>query len=210
MTPTGGQWDVALPQILSANIPTDATSTINTVLGVTSKAGNGVLNMGQTAVCGVVGILCPKAAPSGGEGGTYIPKVYGRANVERVIARAGSAMGTPYSWGGGSYSGPTRGIDSGAGTVGYDCSGLMMYAFAAVGIRLPHYSGYQYNSGRKVPTSMMKRGDMIFYGPNGGQHVALYLGNGQMLEAPNTGDVVKVSPVRTSGMTPFVSRLIEW
>ena len=56
----------------------------------------------------------------------------------------------------------------------------------------------------------MKRGDMIFYGPNASQHVALYLGNGQMLEAPNTGDVVKVSPVRTSGMTPFVTRLIEW
>lgn len=150
------------------------------------------------------------AAAASGEGGEYLPKVYGRENVERVIARAGSAMGTPYSWGGGSYNGPTRGIDSGAGTVGYDCSGLMMYGFAAVGIRLRHYTGYQYNSGRKVPSAQMKRGDMIFYGPNASQHVALYLGNGQMLEAPNTGDVVKVSPVRTSGMTPYVTRMIEW
>ncbi|VEG17310.1 invasion protein Inv1 [Mycolicibacterium phlei] len=205
----GGEWDTTLPMIASANVPTDPTQTINMVLGI----GNTAANVGQSAVCGVIGMFCPKAAPAAAassEGGEYIPKVYGRENVERVIARAGSAMGTPYSWGGGSYNGPTRGIDSGAGTVGYDCSGLMMYGFAAVGIRLRHYTGYQYNSGRKVPSAQMKRGDMIFYGPNASQHVALYLGNGQMLEAPNTGDVVKVSPVRTSGMTPFVTRLIEW
>ncbi|KRQ26155.1 MULTISPECIES: NlpC/P60 family protein [Mycobacteroides] len=205
----GGQWDTTLPMIASANVPTDPTQTINMVLGI----GNTAANVGQSAVCGVIGMFCPKAAPAAAassEGGEYIPKVYGRENVERVIARAGSAMNTPYSWGGGSYNGPTRGIDSGANTVGYDCSGLMMYGFAAVGIRLRHYTGYQYNSGRKVPSAQMKRGDMIFYGPNASQHVALYLGNGQMLEAPNTGDVVKVSPVRTSGMTPFVTRLIEW
>ncbi|MEU9808342.1 NlpC/P60 family protein [Mycobacterium sp. NPDC050853] len=205
---SGGQWDTTLPMIASANMPTDPTQTINMVLGI----GNTAANVGQSAVCGVIGMFCPKPAPaaSSTSGGEYIPKVYGRENVERVIARAGSAMGTPYSWGGGSYNGPTRGIDSGAGTVGYDCSGLMMYGFAAVGIRLRHYTGYQYTSGRQVPSAQMKRGDMIFYGPNASQHVALYLGNGQMLEAPNTGDVVKVSPVRTSGMTPFVTRLIEW
>ncbi|WP_134148371.1 NlpC/P60 family protein [Mycobacteroides salmoniphilum] len=206
---SGGQWDTTLPMIASANVPTDPTQTINMVLGI----GNTAANVGQSAVCGVIGMFCPKPAPAAaasGDGGEYIPKVYGRENVERVIQRAGSAMNTPYSWGGGSYNGPTRGIDSGAGTVGYDCSGLMMYGFAAVGIRLRHYTGYQYNSGRKVPSAQMKRGDMIFYGPNASQHVALYLGNGQMLEAPNTGDVVKVSPVRTSGMTPFVTRLIEW
>ncbi|MUM17950.1 invasion protein [Mycobacterium sp. CBMA271] len=206
----GGEWDTTLPMIASANVPTDPMATINTVLSIGGTAANGVTNLGQSAVCGVIGMFCPKPAPAATGSGTDIPKVYGRENVERVIARAGSAMGTPYSWGGGSYNGPTKGIDSGAGTVGYDCSGLMMYGFAAVGIRLPHYTGYQYNTGRKVPTAQMKRGDMIFYGPNASQHVALYLGNGQMLEAPNTGDVVKVSPVRTSGMTPFVTRLIEW
>ena len=52
----------------------------------------------------------------------------------------------------------------------------------------------------------MRRGDMIFYGPNASQHVAMYLGDGQMLEAPYTGSVVKISPVRTSGMTPYVTR----
>ena len=55
----------------------------------------------------------------------------------------------------------------------------------------------------------MRRGDIIFYGPGASQHVTLYLGNGQMLEAPYTGSTVKVSPVRTSGMTPYVDALIE-
>ncbi len=83
----------------------------------------------------------------------------------------------------------------------------MLYMFAGVGIKLDHYSGSQYNAGRKIPSSQMRRGDMIFYGPNASQHVAMYLGDGQMLEAPYTGSVVKVSPVRTSGMTPYVTRL---
>jgi cell wall-associated NlpC family hydrolase len=64
--------------------------------------------------------------------------------------------------------------------------------------------------GRKIPSSQMRRGDVIFYGPGGSQHVTLYLGNGQMLEAPYTGSHVKVSPVRTSGMTPYVVRYIEF
>ena len=65
-------------------------------------------------------------------------------------------------------------------------------------------------AGRKIPTSQARRGDVIFYGPGGSQHVTLYLGNGQMLEAPYTGSTVKISPVRTSGMTPYVVRYIEY
>ncbi len=56
----------------------------------------------------------------------------------------------------------------------------------------------------------MRRGDLIFYGPNASQHEAMYLGNGMMLEAPYTGSQVKVSPVRTSGMMPYVTRLIDY
>lgn len=137
--------------------------------------------------------------------------------IETVINRAMSQLGVRYSWGGGNYDGPTVGIrDYGVGdsygdyyTPGFDCSGLVMYAFAAVGIYLVHYSGTQYTSGAQYPASEMKRGDLIFYGPGGSQHVAIYLGDGQMLEAPQSGDVVKVSPVRWAGMTPNVTRLIE-
>jgi peptidoglycan DL-endopeptidase RipA len=148
--------------------------------------------------------------PTGYTNNGAIPRVYGQQASEYVISRALSQRGVPYSWGGGNAAGPSNGIDDGAGTVGFDCSGLILYAFAGVGIKLPHYSGAQYNAGRQIPSSQMRRGDVIFYGPGGSQHVTLYLGNGQMLEAPYTGSVVKVSPVRTSGMTPYVVRYIEY
>jgi cell wall-associated NlpC family hydrolase len=116
----------------------------------------------------------------------------------------------PYSWGGGTAAGPGKGIDSGSGITGFDCSGLVLYSFAGVGIKLPHYSGSQYNLGRKIPASQMRRGDVIFYGPGGSQHVTIYLGQGQMLEAPDIGLKVRVAPVRTGGMAPYVIRYIEY
>ncbi|KAB3523684.1 hydrolase [Corynebacterium sp. zg254] len=139
------------------------------------------------------------------------------AKIERVIARANSQLGVSYAWGGGGPNGPTLGIRDGGvadahgdyAKVGFDCSGLMMYAFAAVGIQLSHYSGYQYTAGRQVPVSEAKRGDMLFWGPGGSQHVALYLGNGQMIEAPQSGSTVQVSNVRWSGIQPMAVRLIE-
>ncbi|GAA1977945.1 NlpC/P60 family protein [Amycolatopsis minnesotensis] len=138
------------------------------------------------------------------------------SSVEAVIARAMGQLGLPYAWGGGNGSGPTRGIRDGGVAdrygdyrkIGFDCSGLMIYAFA--GVRsLPHYSGYQYTSGTRVPLSQMRRGDMLFYGGGGGiHHVALYLGGGQMIEAPQSGSVVKVSSVRYGGIMPYATRLI--
>lgn len=198
-------WDPTLPAIPSAFVSGDPIAIINTILGYASTSAQVTQQMGQSFLQ-KLGLV---QTPSGYTNGA-IPRVYGRQASEYVIQRAGSQMGVPYSWGGGNAAGPSRGIDSGAGTVGFDCSGLILYAFAGVGIKLDHYSGSQYNSGRKIPSSQMRRGDVIFYGPGGSQHVTLYLGNGQMLEAPYTGSVVKVSPVRTSGMTPYVVRYIEY
>ena len=139
------------------------------------------------------------------------------AKIERVIDRAYSQLGVTYAWGGGNYYGPTLGIRDGGvadsygdyAKVGFDCSGLMMYAFYAVGIELQHYSGYQYTSGKQVPVSEAKRGDMLFWGAGGSNHVALYLGDGQMIEAPQSGSQVQVSPVRWGGIQPYAVRLIE-
>jgi peptidoglycan DL-endopeptidase RipA len=198
-------WDPTLPAIPSAFVSGDPIAIINTLLGIASTSAQATSQMG-TSFLQKLGIL---PTPTGFTNGA-IPRVYGREAAEYVIKRAGSQMGVPYSWGGGNAVGPSRGIDSGAGTVGFDCSGLILYAFAGVGIKLPHYSGSQYDMGRKIPSSQMRRGDVIFYGPGGSQHVALFLGGGQMLEAPYTGSTVKVSPVRTSGMTPYVVRYIEY
>ena len=70
-------------------------------------------------------------------------------------------------------------------------------------------SGDQYKSGRHIAPSQAKRGDLIFYGPDGTQHVTIYLGNGQMLESSSAAGQVTVSPVRTAGMTPYLTRIIE-
>jgi cell wall-associated NlpC family hydrolase len=198
-------WDPTLPAIPSAFVSGDPIAIINTILGYASTSAQVTQQMGHNFLQ-QLGLV---PTPSGYTNGA-IPRVYGRQATEYVIRRGMGVMGTPYSWGGGNAAGASRGIDSGADTVGFDCSGLMLYMFAGVGIKLDHYSGSQYNAGRKIPSSQMRRGDMIFYGPNASQHVAMYLGDGQMLEAPYTGSTVKVSPVRTSGMTPYVTRLIEW
>lgn len=152
----------------------------------------------------------------GGGGAVRRPSPAAGSSIEAVIARALSKLGLPYAWGGGNGSGPTRGIRDGGVAdaygdyrkIGFDCSGLMIYAFAGVQ-GLSHYSGYQYNSGRHVPLSQMRRGDMLFWGGSAGiHHVALYLGNGQMVEAPQSGSYVRVSPVRYGGIMPYATRLI--
>ncbi len=198
-------WDMTLPQIPSAFVSGDPIQIINAVITIITTSLEITANLGRKFLQSL-GLL---PTPTGITNGA-IPSVVGPQATEYVIKRGMAQMGVPYSWGGGNAAGPSRGIDSGAGTVGFDCSGLMLYMFAGIGIKLDHYSGSQYNAGRKVPTSQMRRGDMLFWGPNGSQHVAMYLGNGQMLEAPYTGSVVKISPVRTSGMTPFAVRMVEW
>lgn len=91
--------------------------------------------------------------------------------------------------------------------VGFDASGLMVYAFAGAGLKIPRTSGDQYLVGRKVLPSQALPGDLIFYGPNGTQSVALFIGGGQMVEATEPG--VQVSPVRTDNMAPYLVRYID-
>lgn len=108
----------------------------------------------------------------------------------------------------GSLPGVNAGTNTVPGsTVGFDASGLVQYAFAGAGIKMPRTSGQQCNVGRKVLPAQARRGDLLCYGPGGSQSVALYLGNGQMIEA--TEPVVTVSAARTTNMTPYLTRIIE-
>lgn len=150
----------------------------------------------------------------GGGGGVSLPS---GGTVRAVINRALSQLGMPYAWGGGNAYGPTRGIHDGGvadmhgdyNKVGFDCSGLMIYAFAAAGYRLPHYSGYQAYAGPRVPLSRKAPGDMLFWATGGRiHHVALYIGNEQMVEAPYSGSHVRIAPVRYGGIVPFATRLL--
>lgn len=138
----------------------------------------------------------------------------GSGSVQRVIDRAMSQLGVQYVWGGGNGRGPSTGIPGPAGDpgdrVGFDCSGLMLYAFNGAGVPLPRVSRNQYNAGRKVPVSERQPGDMVFF-KNGNapiHHVAMYIGGGRMIEAPYTGSEVRVVPMRTRGLLPQAARVL--
>jgi peptidoglycan DL-endopeptidase CwlO len=93
-------------------------------------------------------------------------------------------LGVPYAWGG-------------ASPAGFDCSGLVMYVYAQLGISLPHYAAAQYGFGTPVPRDELQPGDLVFF--DGLNHVGIYIGGGMMVHAPHTGDVVKISPLSEFG-----------
>jgi peptidoglycan DL-endopeptidase RipB len=204
------QWDPTLPATVSAGAPGDPLAVANASLQATAQATQTTLDLGKQFLSGLGINVGGTPVGSTNTSPSRIPRVYGRQAIEYVIRRGASQMGVPYSWGGGTPEGPSKGIDSGANTVGFDCSGLMRYAFAGVGVLIPRFSGDQYTAGRHIPPNEARRGDLIFYGPGGGQHVTMYLGNGQMLEASSLAGKVTVSPVRKAGMTPFLTRIIEY
>jgi cell wall-associated NlpC family hydrolase len=104
------------------------------------------------------------------------------AGARAAIEFARQQLGEPYVWGA-------------AGPDSWDCSGLTMMAWRAGGISLPHYSAAQYQQTKHITAADLQAGDLVFWGtsPNTIHHVALYIGNGQIIQAPHTGDVVKVS-----------------
>jgi cell wall-associated NlpC family hydrolase len=110
---------------------------------------------------------------------------------ERAVKIALEAVGAPYRWGGESPA------------TGFDCSGLVRWAYGRVGVDLPHNSYALYSEGRRVPESGMRAGDILFF--EGLGHVGLYLGRGRMVHAPQTGRNVEV--VRLAS-TNYGARLI--
>ena len=102
---------------------------------------------------------------------------------ERAVRNALDVVGVAYRWGGESPA------------TGFDCSGLVRWAYGRIGIDLPHNSYALYGEGRKVPASSMKPGDILFF--EGLGHVGLYVGGGRMVHSPETGRHVEV--VRLAG-----------
>jgi cell wall-associated NlpC family hydrolase len=115
--------------------------------------------------------------------------------VGGAIQAAMSQRGVAYVWGG-----ETPGV-------GFDCSGLVQWSFAQAGISLPRTSGAQYAATTHIPLADIEPGDLLFYGPDGSEHVALYIGGGSMIEAPYTGAVVWVTGVRTGDGFAGVGRV---
>ncbi|MDQ2726716.1 MAG: C40 family peptidase [Actinomycetota bacterium] len=123
------------------------------------------------------------SSSSSGGGGGYTPPNNPAPPVGHgasgAIAAAESRLGAPYVYG---ASGPGA----------FDCSGLVMWAYAQAGISLPHYSGAQFSDGTHISMSQLAPGDLVFPS-DPGQHVAMYIGNGEIIEAPYTGAVVHIT-----------------
>jgi len=128
------------------------------------------------------------------------------AGVDQVIEYAAAHVDTTmYSWGGGSLNGPSSGMPPDVGVVGFDCSSLIRYAYhqgTQQTITLPRTSQEQYNATRRHPVAIadLQPGDLLFWGtPTTIHHVALYIGNGHMIEAPQSGQKVTKTRIRTGG-----------
>ncbi len=100
-------------------------------------------------------------------------------------------LGVPYVWGGASPG-------------GFDCSGFVMFVYAQMGVSLPHHAADQYNYGTPVSRDQLEPGDLVFF--DGLGHVGIYIGGGQFVHAPHTGDVVKISSLDDSLVRGHVRR----
>lgn len=183
--------------------PTSATADpqVPTLPGLPGPSLQGSTLPGQLPGQSVQSPTLPGQAAQG-------PSLVGyQQSTSYVIQRAMAQRGVPFLYGGGNAAGPTRGTGLKANVVGFDASGLIQYAYAGAGLKMPRTSAEQCNVGRKVALSQARPGDLMCYGPGGTQSVAMYLGNGQMIEA--TEPVVTVSAARTSGMVPYLTRILE-
>lgn len=154
----------------------------------------GVMQGAMAAQMAVKNFTGLEADPAEGQGFTAGLADALSGNEGTVVEAAHRQLGTPYSWGGGTPSGPSGGFGRGAGTVGFDCSSLVQYAWAKAGVKLPRTTWEQIKVGQAIPNIQhAKPGDLLF--PNSG-HVQMYIGNGKVIEAPQTGGYVQIVGLR--------------
>jgi peptidoglycan DL-endopeptidase CwlO len=156
------------PVVTALNVAASAPAA-NPAQQVTAVAG------AATAAAPAAQAATPAPAPAPAP---IQPQVQPSSQYAGVVGIAMRYLGTPYVWGGASPS-------------GFDCSGLVMYVFSQVGVSLPHSSYAQYGAGVAVSRDQLQPGDLVFF--DGLGHVGIYIGGGQFIHAPHTGDVVKIS-----------------
>ena len=153
----------------------------------------------KSAQADLLTLLNKEAARRKTQQSTLVNSVLSGTSKNGIVATAGSPVetalayiGIPYVWGG-------------ATPAGFDCSGLVMYVFAQQGVTLPHYSGYQFLQGQKIPLSAIQANDVVFFG-SPVHHVGLYAGGGYFIEAPHTGAFVRISKLAGRGDIAGVRR----
>ncbi len=132
---------------------------------------------------------------SSGSAGVSVPSTASTSwAAPGAIAFAMSKLGYPYIWGG-------------VGPAGYDCSGLVMMAYKSQGVSIPRGATDQYRAGAKIPYNEKQPGDLIFWGsPSYQYHVAMYIGNNQIIEAPSPGQTVRIGPIWGGDLMPYAVR----
>jgi len=136
-----------------------------------------------------VGAPAPAPSPAPSPGPSPAPPPGGGSKAAGAISAALSKVGSGYVWG---AAGPNT----------FDCSGLVMWAYGQVGVRLPHYSGAQYSSTTRISAGQLQPGDLVFWGPGGSEHVAIYMGGNQLVHAFSSARSVQTSPLAGWWKTP--------
>ncbi|AEH07675.1 MULTISPECIES: NlpC/P60 family protein [Protofrankia] len=126
--------------------------------------------IGSTSLGSTGTSVAPARPPAIGSGGAVV-----------AVAQARAQLGKPYVWGA-------------AGPDAFDCSGLTQWVWAKAGVALSHFTGAQWNEGRRVSRGELIPGDLVFFGEDL-HHVGIYVGNGSMIDAPRTGTVIRLEPV---------------
>nr|WP_183514076.1 C40 family peptidase [Modestobacter versicolor] len=161
------------------------------------SASSGSSSSGSSAGTGASTVKPPVSVPAPPQGTTA--GVPSGGAVQTAIAAAKTQLGLPYSWGGGGSGGPSYGIPPDTDIWGFDCSGLTQYAYAQAGIQIGGTSRDQWYRfrGQTVAREDLQAGDLVFWASGSAYssiyHVALYLGGGKVVQAPQSGDVVRIS-----------------
>ena len=117
-----------------------------------------------------------------------VPVLSAAGGAAAAVAAAESQIGVPYRWGGESPG------------VGFDCSGLTQWAWGQAGVSLPRTAQEQYDAVEHVSLGALEPGDLVFWGDGGISHVAIYVGGGEVIHAPETGEVVHIQPIWNNGL----------
>jgi peptidoglycan DL-endopeptidase CwlO len=183
---------------IQAQIKAQQAAAAAAAAAAATAAFNAKVSAAKTAQAQTVANRSGGSGSSGASGGVssapIAPAPPVPAGVGGAIQAAESQIGTPYVWGG---SAPG----------GFDCSGLVMWSYARAGIGLPRTSGAQYAATTHISISDIQPGDLLFWGPGGSEHVAMYIGSGSMIEAPYTGASVWITGVRTGSGFAGVGRV---
>jgi cell wall-associated NlpC family hydrolase len=155
-----------------------------------AKAAADALAAQQAQARQAAQLVASRSSGGGGGGGIILPPPPVGSGAGAAVRAAESRLGAPYVWGA-------------AGPDAFDCSGLTSWAWGQAGRPLPHFSGAQYASTTHIAMSQLQPGDLVFPG-NPGDHVAMYIGGGNIIEAPHSGAVVHIVPM--SSWFVFASR----